>query len=120
MSYRRKRSMAGEVLADTSSIASRLSWKGSLVLGIVLFVIFYWVLPAWINHQLQSLQGNMFRPIVEVIFAKRVHWLQWLGIAAALICAFYAVYNYFAVERLSRSGERDVSFLSRLLARWID
>jgi len=123
MAYRRrsrKRSMAGEMLSDTSYVANRLSWKGAAILGAVLFVIFYWLLPAWLNHQLNSLQGSMLRPLVEAVFAKRIHWVQWLGIALGLICAFFAVRNYFAFQRIGRDGERDVSFFSRLLARLLD
>lgn len=112
--------MASEALADTAFIANRLSWKGAAIFGVVLFVFFYWMLPAFISHQLASLQNNMFRPMVEAVFARRVHWVQWLGIALALVCAFFAIRNYFAAERLDRYGERNVSFLSRLFARWLD
>ncbi|PKD39546.1 hypothetical protein CWO84_14835 [Methylomonas sp. Kb3] len=112
--------MAGGLLSDTAYIANRFSWQGTVILGVVQFIVFYWLLPAWINHQLDSLQGNMFRPMVEVIFAKRVHWLQWLAMALALICGFFAIRNYFAVGQLDRYGERQVGFISRLLARWFD
>lgn len=118
--YRRKRSVAGTVLSDTSYIANRLSWKGAAVFGGVLFVIFYWLLPAWINHQLETLQSNIYRPMFEALFARRIHWVQWVGIALGLICAFYAVRNYFASQPLSRYDENNVSFVSRLLARWLD
>lgn len=107
-------------MADTAYIANRLSWKGAVIFGVILFAIFYWALPAWINHQLSSLQSNIFRPMLEVVFARRVHWVQWLGIALALICAFFAVRNYLACQRLGVGGERNVSFFSRLLARWLD
>lgn len=117
---RRKRSSSSGALADTAYIANRLSWQGAAVFGVVLFVIFYWALPAWINHQLSSLQSNMFRPMIEAVFARRVHWVQWLGIAFALICAFFAVRNYLACQRLGAYGERNVSFFSRLFARWLD
>jgi hypothetical protein len=118
--YRRKRSMAGRMLSDTSYIANRLSWKGTAIFGIILFVVFYWLIPAWLSHQLNSLEGNMFRPMVEAIFARRIHWVQWLGIALGLICTFFAVRNYFACQRLDRYGESNVGFFSRLLARWFD
>lgn len=118
--YHRKRSTSSGVLADTAYIANRLSWKGAAMLGIVLFVLFYWVFPAWINHQLASLQNNMFRPMLEVVFARRVHWVQWLGIAFALICAFFAIRNYLTGQRLGTYGERNVGFFSRLFARWLD
>lgn len=120
MSYRRKRSIAGETLAETTFIANRLSWKGAAILGLLLFVIFYWLLPIWINNRLSLLQKNMFRPMVETIFAPQVHWVQWLDIALVLVCTFFAVRNYFVSERLDRYGEHNVNFFSRLLARWLD
>ncbi len=118
--YRRKRSRASEALADTAYIANRLSWKAAAIFGVVAFVVFYWVLPAWITHQLSSLQNNMLRPMLETVFARRVHLVQWLGIAFALICAFFAIRNYLACQRLDAYGERKVSFFSRLVARWFD
>ncbi|WP_446810546.1 hypothetical protein ACH50O_02855 [Methylomonas sp. 2BW1-5-20] len=118
--YRRNRSMAGGLLSDTAYMANRFSWQGAVILGVVQFVVFYWILPTWINHQLESLQSNMYRPVLETIFAKRVHWLQWLAMALALICGFFAIRNYFAVGQLDRYGERQVGFVSRLLARWFD
>lgn len=120
--YRRKRSpsMAGSMLADTTYIANRLSWQGAAFFGVILFVIFYWLLPEWINYKLSTLQSNTLRPAFEALFARRVHWLQWLGIALGLICAFFAIRNYFTSQRLDYRDERQVSFLSRLLARWLD
>lgn len=118
--YRRKRSSSSGALADTAYIANRLSWQGAAVFGVVLFVIFYWALPAWINHQLASLQSNMFRPMLEAVFARRVHWVQWFGIALGLICAFFAVRNCLARQRIGANGERKVSFFSWLFARWLD
>lgn len=118
--YRRNRSMAGSLLSDTAYIANRFSWQGAVILGVVQFVVFYWLLPEWINHQLDSLKGNMFRPMVEAVFARRVHWSQWLAIALALICGFFAVRNYIGAGQLDRYSERQVGFISRLMARWFD
>jgi hypothetical protein len=112
--------MAGGLLSDTARTANRISWHGALVLGLVQFVVFYWLLPDWIKHQLDSLQGNMFRPLIEAVFARRVHWFQWLAISLALICGFFAVHNFFATDRLDRYGERKVSLFSRLFSRWFD
>lgn len=118
--YRKKRSIASEVLSDTSYIANRLSWKGCIVFGILSFVLFYFLIPMWLEQQLNSLQGNMFRPVAEVLFARRIHWVQWIGIALGLICTFFAIRNYFSFQRVGRAGERNVSFFSRILARFLD
>jgi magnesium-transporting ATPase (P-type) len=118
--YRKKRSLAGSVLSDTSYVANRLSWRGCIIFGIFSFSFFYWLIPSWLNNQLNSLQGNPYKAIIEVIFAKRIHWVQWIGIALGLICTFFAIRNYYLSERLDWAGERNVSFFSRILAKLID
>jgi len=118
--YRRKRSIASEVLSDTSYIANRLSWKGCIIFGILSFVLFYFLIPMWLEQELNSLQDNMFRPVAEVLFARRIHWVQWIGIALGLICTFFAIRNYFSLQLVGRAGERNVSFFSRILAKFLD
>ena len=118
--YRKKRSAAGQVLSDTSYIANRLTRKGCVVFGLLSFSLFYFLIPMWLNRQLNSLQGNMFRPLVEAVFARRIHWVQWLGIALGLICTYFAIRNYFTSERIGNYGEKNVSLLSRILARFLD
>jgi len=83
----------------------------------MLFTFFYWVVPAWIMRNFESMQGNMYRPLIESLLIRRLHWSQWLAIALALVCAFFAVRNYFMMEQLDRSGERNVNFFSRIIAR---
>jgi uncharacterized protein involved in cysteine biosynthesis len=117
---RRKRSAAGEILGDTTHIANRLSWRGAVILGGVLFVVFYWLLPAGLNHVLESVQSNRFRPVVEMLYARRTHWLEWLGIALGLACLMLAIYKYMTNQRVTRDGERATSLLSRILARFLD
>lgn len=116
----RRRSTASQILGDTSYIANRLPWEWTALLGVALFVIFYWLVPAWLNHHLESLQGNTFFPLVESIFARREHWFQLLGIASWLACTFFAIRGYLFMDQLDRSGERGVSFFSRILARLFD
>ncbi len=118
--YRKRRSTASRILSDTTFIANRLSWKACIALGVFSFSLFYFLIPIWINSQLNTLQDNMFRPVVEVIFARRIHWVRWVGIALGLICAFFAFRNYFASETISSYGERKVSLIGRLLAKFLD
>ena len=113
----RKRSAASRVVGDASSLANRLSWKGAVLLGAVLFAVFYWLLPAWFRSNLEMVQTNALRPVIEYVYGRRIHWSQLIGIALALVCAFYAVHNYFSSRRLGHQGERSVGMLSRILAR---
>lgn len=118
--YKKRSSTASQILSDTSYIANRLSWKACIVLGIFSFSLFYFLIPMWINSQLNPLQDNMFRPVVEVIFARRIHWVKWVGIALGLICALFAFRNYFASETIGSYGERNVNLIGRLLAKYLD
>lgn len=118
--YRNIRSHAGQIFSDTAHIANRLSWKGCVILGGLSFSTFYFFIPMWIHSQLNALQGNMFRPIIESLFARRIHWFQWVGITLGLISIFFAVRNYFTFDRIGRYGEKNVSFFSRILAKFMD
>lgn len=120
--YRRRNSnSAGALVRDTVEVGNRLPWWGAALLGVLLFSVFYWFLPAWIHHQWDAnLDRSLFSNMVRQAFERRVHWLQYLGIVLGVICAFFAIKNYFWSERLSRDGERDVGFFSRLLARILD
>ncbi len=118
--YRQKRSMVGGMLAEANHSVKRLSWRGVVILGTALFVVFYWLVPAWISLQLNSLQSNPYCPILEAVLARRIHWVQWLGIVLGLVCAFFALCNYFTAWAPGRNADRNVSFFSRLLARWLE
>lgn len=96
MGYRRyRRSVVGQLFGDTSHIANYLPWQWSVLLGFILFAGFYWLLPALIHHQLTTLQGNMLHSIIEAIFAKRIHWLEWIGEGLLVVCLIFAARNYF-------------------------
>lgn len=117
--YRNRRSDVGQLFEDTAHIANYVPWQWSVLLGFALFAVFYWVLPAWIHHHLTTLQGNMFHPIIEAIFVKRIHWLQWIGEGLLVVCFFFAMRNYFSMDMLDRRGEQNVGWLIRLVVRLI-
>lgn len=118
---RRNNNSTGTLVRDTVEVGNRLPWWGAAIMGVLLFSLFYWVVPAWIHCQWES---NPVRSplgdMVRQVFERRLHWVQYLGIVLGLIGAFFAIKNYFWSERLSRQGERDVGFFSRLLGRFLD
>lgn len=42
------------MLSDTSYIANRLSWKGCIVFGVFSFVLFYFLIPMWLDASIKS------------------------------------------------------------------
>lgn len=118
--YRRKPSSASQVVGDVAQVANRRSWREVLLLGAVLFVLFYWIIPALLHHWLGTLRQGTIKPIIDVLLGRRIHWFEWVGIALGSVCVFFALRNYIAGHRLSRTGEQAAGFWGRLLARWLD
>jgi hypothetical protein len=105
--------------SENYPIANTLSCRGYILLGILLFMIFYWMIPDWLNHELITLQNNAIRPIAETLFVRRIYWIQLAGIALGLICAFFAIRNYLLTRSISKSGG-NFKFFNRLCAKIID
>lgn len=118
--HRRMSSVAGSIVRDVAYVCNRFSWRVSLAYGAVLFVAFYWLAPALLLEWLERLRGNPLYPLLEAIFARRVHWFQWLAVALALLSVFFALRSYFRASPLASRDERRAGFFSRLLARWLD
>lgn len=120
--YRRKTSLAGSIVRDVAYVCNRVSWRVSLAYGAILFVAFYWIVPALLLEWMDRLRGK--HPIIysflEPLFVRRAHWAQWLAVALALLCGFFALRAYFRADRLTYHHEQRAGFFSRLLARWLD
>jgi ABC-type Fe3+ transport system permease subunit len=117
---RRGRSISGRIVSDSVYIANRLPWPWVIVFGAVSFCFFYWGVPALIAWHIATIQDKILRAAFDAALGRRSHWSQWLAVAIGLAAVFFAIRNYFAVRRLDREGERDVSLFSRVLARLID
>lgn len=92
--YRRRRNGLGSVVTDTAHIGAKLSPIGALVFGSVLFIVFYWLIPGWLETKAATLEGNMFAPAIEALSGRRVHLFQWVGIACGLVGLYFAVRNH--------------------------
>lgn len=117
--YRRSR-RASSVVSDVAYIGSRVGWQGALLLGVVSFGLFYFVLPAWIGSLMAERQNSTLYPMLEAVFERRVHWLQWIGIACGLVGLFFSLRNYYYGNTAGRDERILVSLLAKLLGRSID
>lgn len=110
--------------SERMHITNRRGWKGYVILGCLLLMIFYWLIPAWLNHELSTLQNSTIRPIAETLFMRRIYWIESAGIALGSICIFFGMHNYFssrAIKKsISKSGEGNISYFNRLFAKLID
>jgi drug/metabolite transporter (DMT)-like permease len=116
----RRRSTASSIISDTVYIGSKLPWWGALTFGLVSFLIFYFVVPAWLESKLAAQESNRFYPMLEAAFGRRIHWFEWVGIACGLVGLFFGVRNYLLLNQAG-SKERDiVALLSKLFGRELD
>lgn len=108
------------LVAQTVSTANRTRWWIAGLVGVLLFAVFYWGLPLFIESVYHSLNGNPYQPIIERVARGRIHWVQWIGIVLGLIGLFFAVRHFFTAKRLSRQQERDVGFVGKSAAKLLD
>ena len=118
--YKRRRSPASHIIRDTTHTANRMSWKGCLVLGAILFTIFYWLLPGWVDGLAANQTASPFNAAFEPIIGRRLRMFRIIGIASGLICVFFAFRNYYTRRQMGRGGKVATGFLARLLARSLD
>lgn len=99
-------------------------WKGYIILGCLLFMILYWIIPAWFNHELSTLQNSSMRPIAETLLMRRIYWIQSAGMALGSIFIFFAVRNYFSTRSIRKTigniGRCNINYFSQLIAKLID
>jgi hypothetical protein len=118
---RSRRSSTATTVGDALHIANRLSWRWSIALGLILFAIFYWATPWWLTARVASLDGNRLQGAVAAVLVRRIHYVEWLGIALLIACGAIAAWKYFTNGRtLSSGAQRNVNRLSRLVGRRID
>lgn len=61
MGYKKRyrgKNYSSSIISDVASIGAKVSWQGALALGIATFLLFYFILPAWLWSVLQEQQGN--------------------------------------------------------------
>lgn len=116
----RKKSAAGSIISDTASIGSKLSWWGALLFGLFTFILFYFIVPSWLEASLISKSENMFYPALEAIFGRRIHWFQWIGIACGFVGIYFGFRNYYLFDQAGHEERGIVVILARIFGRNLD
>lgn len=123
MSRRRRyyrKNAAGSIISDAAFITSKLSWWGSLLFGLFSFIIFYFIVPMWLEAKLTEQSNNMFLPMLKDIFEKRIHWFEWLGIVCGLISIIFSLRSLIMTNQANYRERNFISMLARLISRHID
>lgn len=128
--YRRRSGNGfGSMVGDSAAIANSMGPLGALITGVVGFLVCYFLIPmlltAWLENNQAKMStgatGNAARSILDVVFSRRfIRPAELAGIAILILGVGLSIWKALTQERLSRPGERDASFLAKLLARFLD
>lgn len=116
--YRRKSKTS--IISDTVYIGARLPWWGALAFGALVFVIFYFVISAWIESKILVYGDSPMLFALAEVMSKRMHWSQYVGIACGLVCAFFAIRNFLIAMSPSYTERGIIGLIARLLGREIN
>ncbi|WP_065204327.1 hypothetical protein [Shewanella woodyi] len=116
----RNGSSGAQIVRDSVYISARLPWWGAIGFGAALFVLFYFGIPAYLESKMTETNGSMATQAFESLFLRRIHWFEWIGVACALIGAFFGIRNYLVHGCASNREQGIVGFLSKLISRGID
>jgi len=115
----RRRAGPGQLINDTADLGARLPWQATLLLGAVTFVIFYLLVPLWLDS-LRPPESNPFSKMTAPLFDRRERIFRIVAIACALASAYFALRAYVCPVRAREEERSLVAFASKVLARWID
>jgi hypothetical protein len=113
----RKKNSASSIISDTAYIGSKLPWWGALLFGAFSFILFYFIVPAWLESRLASQSGSAFLPMLEAILGRRIHWFEWVGIACGLVGVFFGIRNFFWLAHAGSHERGIVAFFARMFGR---
>lgn len=116
----RHRSNASQIIFDSVIINSRLPWVYALLFGLISFLIFYYVVPHWLESKLAAEAGSRVYPALEVMYGRGIRLFHYIGIATGAVGLFFAARNYFVLSSTKRSDNRVIALLARLIGRNFD
>jgi len=118
--YRRRASIESQLVRDTTRGAALLNSLACLLLGVTLFLLFYWILPSWLQGRLQQQYDNPYQPLLQGFFARRERLLELAGIASLIGCLVLAVWKHLTRRAMPSQGQQATDLLSRLLAKLLN
>ncbi|MEZ9822164.1 hypothetical protein AB4238_16320 [Shewanella sp. 10N.286.45.A1] len=113
----RSSSSGAQIVRDSVYISARLPWWGAIGFGTALFVLFYFGIPAYLESKITEANGSMITQAFESLFLRRINWFEWIGVAFALIGAFFGIRNYFAYRCASNREQGVVEGIFKLISR---
>ncbi len=120
---RRNRNSANSIVSlvgDAVYIASRLSWWGALLTGIVFYVLISVVLGGYFESQMVAQESTKFFWVTKSWFVRLTNVCEWAGTACLIAGVFFAIRNYFLSNQARRTERSLVTLVSKFLGRYLN
>lgn len=72
-----------------------------LIAGILLLMVFYWMIPSWLCQEIIASHNSTLHPNTELLLTKRIHWIEVTGISLGAFCFAISIHDFFT-KRLNR------------------
>lgn len=105
---------------DIAEIASKLSWWGALLTGVISYLVIAIFLAGYLESNLATQEGNMFFPAISFRLEWLVRGCHWVGNACLIVGIFFAIRNSVVTSRVYRTEKSIVSILAKFIGRGID
>lgn len=118
--YRGKNNSIISIVGDVVHIASRLSWWGALLTGLIAYILVSMVLGGYLESQLAAYEGSRFYPVIEARYERFIRVCDWVGIACMIAGVIFAIRNYCFDPRAGIAEKKLVTILSKIFGRGLD
>lgn len=116
-------------MSDVVGLAAKFGPRGALITGGIGFVLFYFFVPEllllWASHTKDKMShgivGTAMKQLVDEIFIRRfINPSKWAAIAILIGCMLTACWKALTRTDLDYESRRDMTWFSKLLARFLD
>ena len=128
--YRGRRSgiNLGSTVGDMGAIANKFATRGALIVGVVGFIVLYFLVPlaleAWLEYNKAKLSGptgSSMSQVLDKIFSSRfIRVSEWAGIATLPLCSGIAAWIALTQESVSYQWQRNAGLSAKHFARFLD
>lgn len=127
--YKRRKSVTlSSTVGDIGAIANWFGPKGAFITGAAGFTIFYFCIPTllhvWADQNKASMSGPLapiMANLLDSIFMRRfIGPSEWAGIAMLCLGSVISLWKLIANSEMSSVQQREVTFWSKLVARFFD
>ncbi len=117
--YRKKNNL-NSILPDVVNTTSQLPWWGSLLLGVIFYLIFAQALCGHFESFIENQTNSTFAVLIEVRINHLARVCNWVGIACFFAGLFFS-FRKLLISRKAQNTEKGIlTSVVKIIARHFD